>query len=574
MNSHSRSVSEFLDSGSRHSLNWDELWEEWRPVTPYGQDAKRELKPFHPGEEKAWEESMQVLQGDIKALSQTEVDVLQSQLEKLPDIRNAAMTQQASVFSPRELLLLKQFAYYGKTLSDNWKAVLAGIWDSSMWDKLLKPFGNVSDKSFSIHHVASDTYRDNAKKLAEAQHGLSQAVHAWREWWRQKTGIAPDKEGVIRCQLPQQRDAAASLRQLANADWIQETPFESVFKVETTDTVRAFQNQRDDVRLAMDKEADEVLLRLSRTLRQASKTWQAAVHQIAHIDLRVSKTALFLSWRIASVPKAAQSIAVEEAVHPLVERRLKSAGRTYVPLNWEVPAGTSVLCGSNMGGKTVAMSVLALCQLCAQYALPVPAKRFATHLFQRVRFYAGESSGMDTNGDTRGTSSGHSTSGLSSFGTEVRQIKDAWDILLTGETALICFDEPAKSTNPIEGEALVVGTLRSLRQSLPNRNTQSSVIIATHFPQASAEPGCTQFRVRGLRQAGLTPLAGGSNVEFSNRMKYLADAMDYRVERIDTAVWSEEGLQVADWIGLPREILQESRRYREGRGSSKEAGES
>ena len=114
-----------------------------------------------------------------------------------------------------------------------------------------------------------------------------------------------------------------------------------------------------------------------------------------------------------------------------------------------------------MGGKTVVLKTLALCQFLCQFGFGVPAAQARVALKEEVCFCIGDHQSI--------------TEGLSSFASEMRQIDALIRLARQGSKVLALLDEPARTTNPTEGTALV-------RALLPILSTpQTDVLIATHY---------------------------------------------------------------------------------------------
>ncbi|MCL6515876.1 hypothetical protein, partial [Alicyclobacillus sp.] len=193
--------------------------------------------------------------------------------------------------------------------------------------------------------------------------------------------------------------------------------------------------------------------------------------------------------------------------------------------------------GMNMGGKTAAMQLLGLCQVLAQHALPVPAERFCTRLFGCVRWGPGPD--------------GPEIDGLSAFGREVARLCAIWRETAAAEPALVFMDEPGRTTNPREGEALAVAWVEAFHRRGRARVTG---VVATHFGRVMSIPGMSIHRIRGVDPGRLR-----EDEEPGDRVRRLRGAVDYRIERCDAADVPEEGIAVATWLGAPDEVVAAAR---------------
>lgn len=613
----------FLDHDSIADLHWRAIWQSFAPVTPFGRRAKSALRPYRTGEEAVAEQGLDQLRSDANALDATAIATMADGLQPVPDVADAlaALVEPETVLSVKQLLALKQFLFYGARLAAPGRAgaglaAAAGLeWTSpARWSSVLAQFGEVAVPSFAIDHVADDNWRAAAAALTRATHALHTAKQDHDRSWQEEVGVRPTREGHVVLRLPQQRELAEQLMTDGRLQWLRNTPFEAVFAVQPTPDLTEAEDGLQVAKEAVETAQDQVLRRFCDALRGLLPELQRLAEDIAALDLRVAKVRLLRQWN-GAVPTIGENVRLEGGVHPIVAARLQETGHdtaaksarpardpagpaasdsarqsrdpaqptsdpagpadsTYVPLDFDPDIGPNVLCGANMGGKTVAMSLLCLCQALTQYGLPVPARAFETRLFRFIRFCGRAGTDLDN--------------GLSAYGREITNLEHTWALWQDVGDGFVCLDEPARSTNPVEGEALVVAILRLIKAQPRN----SVWIIATHLAGAVAEPGVAKFRVRGLAGwlppggerapdvqhpsdpllpgalpsgAGVSPGRASPPSDLSQteaqRLSWLAMAMDYRVIRMTDDTPPAEALQVAKWLGLSDEILKESQRY-------------
>lgn len=550
----------FLDAQTLSELKWQEIWEQWSPITHLGQRQKAVLKPFLPGDEAEWQRSYDVLETDVAALTDTLQQRTGDLLRQIPDISDilrrlqniAVEIQREQIdFVPlqaRDMLVLKHFALLGQRLAQTLQGQIDGVWSEDVWTRWLKPFGKPEQDSFSIGDIATPLYLQASQNYAQALRRRGEAVRRWETDWLNTLGIRPSRDGRIVCRLPADADLARRLKALEGVAWQSDTPFESTFTVPFSEEIEQLQQQQDEWQQVMDVEGNRSLQTVTKILVVDLESWYAAAAEITAIDLRVAKVRLWREW-CGCRPELAPGTEVIEGVHPVLASKMANQGRTYIPLNWAPENGINVLTGLNMGGKSLSLRLLVTCQVCAQYALPVPAKGFSTRLFREIRLYGAVSSPAET--------------GLSSFGSEVVQMRSSWlAIQQAAEPVFHCFDEPAKSTNPTEGEALVVGFLKSLQSRVEAKHL---VIVATHFPGSMRQAAIAKFRIRGLREVNLKAMLDsgiGQNFDaLDHRLRILSEAMDYQVEPVLSSDLAQEALNVAAWLGLPESVLHQSRAY-------------
>ena len=577
----------FVDSDSLAALGWKDLWAAFVPLTVYGQQVKASATPFLPGQEDELQAIWSQLEQDLADWSADDARRLHEDLQNWPNVLDALalLTRPQGSLSPKHLLSLKQFAYRGFHLARAEGFPGTFTWtDTGRWQGLLTTLGQGDSPSFAVVHVAGADFSEHVRAHAEALRQLGAVTRDRDAKWQERLRQRPHRDGQVVLSLPEQADLAAALKQDPGARWLRDTPFESVFEL-----LPSAQMEQAAVTVALCQEeltraADVALSALTQQLLRDLGRWEQAVADITALDLRLARRQLAEAWG-GSVPRLGNGLhLLEGAVHPLVAQRLRQQGRSYVPLDFGPQAGANALFGSNMGGKTVAMSLLAVCQLCAQFGLPVPAESFQTRLFPVVRFCASAETDL--------------SSGLSSFGSEVTRLAQAWQDVKQSQFGLLCLDEPARSTNPIEGEALVVGLVRAAAEL----GRDSVLLLATHFSAVLYEPAVIKFRVRGLQPGWRQAQANGSAsaqpapevvreagnaiakvketlataadpvrayATPGNAIEALAQWMDYRVERVEGAgEFLTEALPVAKWLGLPPAVLRESEQFLQRRRES------
>ncbi len=202
--------------------------------------------------------------------------------------------------------------------------------------------------------------------------------------------------------------------------------------------------------------------RLSASLRGESATLREAQQILAQTDILLAKARLMLNENF-SIPEFYDDGSTEyrQMFHPEVKVALAGEGKNYTLVDIAFGGRPVLIIGANMGGKTVVLKTLALCQFLCQFGFGVPAAQARVALKEEVCFCIGDHQSI--------------TEGLSSFASEMRQIDALIRLARQGSKVLALLDEPARTTNPTEGTALV-------RALLPILSTpQTDVLIATHY---------------------------------------------------------------------------------------------
>ncbi|SFU63507.1 MutS-related protein [Alicyclobacillus macrosporangiidus] len=563
----------FLDDITASSIGWPAVWAAWAPVTPYGLRAKAAHRPFLPGEEEAWQAALTELAADLTAVADDPLRRAREGLRALPDVAaDLDILLRGRPLAARAALALKTFLRVGGDLARDPDLQRLRWTHAAAWHRLLEPFGDAG-ASFSVDSVADDTYRLLRRRLAEASVCLARERQREAERWRKEAGVRPDASGLLRIPVPAGRAVAERLKAEPGVRWRQDTPFESVFECLPGPDVVRWTAEVASCRAALAEAEERCMARLAEGLRAEGPVWRRLVDDVASLDLRLARVALARRWG-GCAPEAAgadgdldtgpaggrasghlPSIELRQGVHPGLGERLAARGGRVTPIDVEVAAGVNVIAGMNMGGKTAAVQLVALCQALAQHALPVPAAGFRTRLFACVR-WGPEPERPDIDG-------------LSAFGREVARLTRIWHDMraMAPHPALVLLDEPGRTTNPREGEAMAVAWAEALREAGPARVT---AVMASHFSRVAALPGVAHHRVRGVRLDRLPPPAGGPQGcdppadqprggDSEAGLRALAEAIDYRIERVEGGGVPEEGIAVAAWLGLPDEVLRRAR---------------
>ena len=145
-----------------------------------------------------------------------------------------------------------------------------------------------------------------------------------------------------------------------------------------------------------------------------------------------------------------------------------------------------------------------------QFGFALPAASAVMTPFDDVRFCIGDEQSEKT--------------GLSSFAAEMQRIDKAIAAVEQGGRVLVLVDEPARTTNPVEGTALVAALLERLAY-----RANLALVMTTHY---TVEHAGECWRVRGL----LPGTKGRS--------------MDYRLVRTTSHEVPHEALNIARELGI------------------------
>lgn len=297
-----------------------------------------------------------------------------------------------------------------------------------------------------------------------------------------------------------------------------------------------------------EEEAAEIL-RILRVLTERLQAMRAsllhAAETIAALDGAFAR-ARFARDFDAVLPEFGEqgTLRLDTARHPVLEARLKSAGRSVVPMTMALGGGERILLisGPNTGGKTVALKTAGLAALSAQYGIPVAAQRAELPLFDRLLADIGDEQSISAD--------------LSTFSAHVLNLK----AMLNAATprSLVLADEMGTGTAPEEGAALSVALLDAFLQK------NCLVLATTHHDRlkayASATPGVVNAAVefddvhlRPTYRLMLGVPGGSSGIAIAERLG-LADAIIRRAREL-LAPESREAADLIAYLHRSRDEL-------------------
>ena len=219
---------------------------------------------------------------------------------------------------------------------------------------------------------------------------------------------------------------------------------------------------------------NEVCLRLSDQLHPWAETLTTTLEQMAYTDFLLAKAELAIRWEMAR-PEIGETTEYKALVNPRLKERNEKAKLRYQPVDITLRPGVCLITGANMAGKTVLLKSVGTAQLMAQCGMYVPASKAVIKLLEGV---------VSSIGDDQ-----DEMNGLSSYAAEIIKISDILTTCRQHEM-LVLIDEPARTTNPVEGKALVQAIIKILEQHT------SFTLITTHYSGLGAS--CRRLRVKGF----------------------------------------------------------------------------
>lgn len=226
---------------------------------------------------------------------------------------------------------------------------------------------------------------------------------------------------------------------------------------------------------------DEIRAELSSKLKPYSEAMTLALNALADVDINIAKSLQMKELGLCFPTISSNNISSYKGIfHPEVKSILEKEKREYQKVDIDFGLKPIIIMGSNMGGKTIVLKTLAMCQYLLQFGFGVPATSADMMIYDEIFCLTTDDQSINK--------------GLSSFAAEMKNIdavikssrRDAKYCVST----LALIDEPARTTNPTEGTALVSSLVKLLQ------DREMSLVIVTHYNIKTYNNKC--LRVKGL----------------------------------------------------------------------------
>ena len=276
------------------------------------------------------------------------------------------------------------------------------------------------------------------------------------------------------------------------------------------------------------EEEQRILRELSEAVTEASERLQGDLGVLAALDLLEASARLAsdLDAHAPAIAPAGDGFELLSLRHPLLVLQGKDVVASHVRL--EPPARALIVSGPNGGGKTVAISAVALASCLLRAGLPVPAAQGS-----RLPFFLEVRAAIDERGDI--------AKDLSTFTAHLAAVKEMLAGAVPGSLVLV--DEIAADTDPREGAALAAAILETLVER------GAMVLVTTHLDE--------------LKAIALTdPRFANARVGFDPERL----APTYQVHLGSPG--SSSAIEVAGRVGLPQVVVDRARAGLTGRGGA------
>ena len=268
---------------------------------------------------------------------------------------------------------------------------------------------------------------------------------------------------------------------------------------------------------------DAIRAKLSEALKPFVHDLCEALNALADVDLNLAKALQMKELGLCFPTISNDNVATYKGIfHPEVKNILDKEKREYQKVDIQFGMKPVIIMGANMGGKTIVLKTLAMSQYLLQFGFGIPADSAEMMIYDEIFCLTTDDQSLNK--------------GLSSFAAEMKNIDAVIKASHDDKKILALIDEPARSTNPTEGTALVSSLVKLIQDKA------MSLIIVTHYNIKTYNNKC--LRVKGLEN-------GKMNYE-------LVETHEGEVPH--EALNIAESLGVApQWIQMAKEILEEGR---------------
>lgn len=274
--------------------------------------------------------------------------------------------------------------------------------------------------------------------------------------------------------------------------------------------------------------------KLSQQLWASADRLALAVKRLAYIDLLFAKAGLASAWnftrpQISTSNNNSKNTQYKALFNPRLLHRNQEHRLRYQPIDITVHPGLCLITGANMAGKTVLLKTLGIAQLLTQFGMYVPAESATVSLVDDVIFCIGDEQ--------------NEMKGLSSYASEIIKISEVVQ-LSAKKRLLVLIDEPARTTNPVEGKAIV----QALSDILVSRDSFS--LVTTHYSQLGVP--CRRLRIAGFREDLVGAPLSPENINLF---------MDYSLVEDSSDKVPQEALRIATLLRCDETLIEKAQQY-------------
>jgi len=248
---------------------------------------------------------------------------------------------------------------------------------------------------------------------------------------------------------------------------------------------------------------------------------------LAEFDVLMAKAKLSIECQFSKPELSDDIISFKKLYNPLIKNQLEINNKKFQSIDIQIGLYPTLITGANMGGKTVLLDSLLICQYLCQFGFYVPAINAKIIPVEEII--------------TNHPDNEQVKEGLSSFATEICKIDEIFRNIKKKKKILALLDEPARTTNPREGSAIV----NSIIDMATGKN--AVCVITTHYNDIKVS--CKKLRVKGL------------NIKDNININSINDLMDYSLIETDETNVPKDALKIAGLLNVDPELIEKAEKF-------------
>lgn len=272
---------------------------------------------------------------------------------------------------------------------------------------------------------------------------------------------------------------------------------------------------------------EKIRLNISNELFQYADILLNIHYLLAEFDLLMAKAKLSIEYQFSKPELSDEVIGYCELFNPLIKNQLEANNKKFQSIDIKIGLYPTLITGANMGGKTVLLQSILISQYLFQFGFYVPARNAKLIPVEEI---------IINHPDNE-----QEKEGLSSFASEISKIDEIFRQIKKGKKILALIDEPARTTNPREGSAIV----NSIIDLATGKNAVS--VITTHYDDIKVD--CKKLRVKGL------------NITDNININSINDLMDYSLIETDETDVPKDALKIAGLLNVDPELIEKAENF-------------
>ncbi|SEF93763.1 MutS domain V [Caloramator fervidus] len=307
--------------------------------------------------------------------------------------------------------------------------------------------------------------------------------------------------------------------------------------------------KEERLRIVIEEEEEELKIKtiLSEKISFYSKKFEENFEAIGKLDFLIEKAKLAIKYDAVKPNLDDNRICFVNQINPYVLDLLRKNGKNFVPITIEIPFGTTVITGANMGGKSITLKTITLNLLMGHLGFFVFAKHASFPILDFIYFVSDDLQSVSR--------------GLSTFGAEIIKLNEIIEAVKFG-LGFVALDEVARGTNPKEGYAIVKALCKYLNKF------KSFVLVSTHYDSV-VDNDMSHYQVIGLRNVNFNKLK--KDLALKNSIEVIQEYMDYRLVKVQSlSEVPKDALNISKLLGFNQEVINMAENIlKEGEGYEK-----